>query len=63
MMLALEAGMANTVRVLAASYAGHLQFGGLSPVGLVLVPLLAALLGWLGAFLASTRYLFRTESR
>jgi cell division transport system permease protein len=63
LLLALEAGVAGPVRALATSYSGRLEFGGLSVAALVLVPLIAALLGWLGAFLASTRYLFRTESR
>ncbi|MGN6313797.1 MAG: permease-like cell division protein FtsX [Rhodanobacteraceae bacterium] len=53
----LEWGLAAPVHALATSYAGQLAFGGL-PVGLLmLVPLMAALLGWLGAFLASTRHL------
>ncbi len=59
LLLALEAGVAAPVRALAASYAQQIAFGGLSAAVLVLVPLAAALLGWVGAFLASTRYLFR----
>lgn len=54
---ALEWGLAAPVHALAASYAGQLAFGGLSVGLLMLVPLMAALLGWLGAFLASTRHL------
>src|SRR5581483_7671822 len=59
LLLALEAGVAGPVRALAASYAQQIAFSGLSAAVLVLVPLAAALLGWVGAFLASTRYLFR----
>jgi cell division transport system permease protein len=61
LLLALEAGLAAPVRVLAASYTGRLEFGGVPAVVLILVPLAAASLGWLGAFLASTRYLFRAS--
>lgn len=63
LLLALEAGVAAPVRALAESYGERVTFGGLPVAVLILVPLIAALLGWLGAFLASTRYLFRTESR
>lgn len=56
LVIALEWGLAAPVRALAASYAGQLVFGGLPVPLLVLVPLAAALLGWLGAFLASTRH-------
>jgi len=59
LLLALEAGLAMPVRALAASYAGRLEFFGLSVTVLAFVPLAAAFLGWLGAFLASTRYLLR----
>ena len=63
LLLALEAGLATPVRALSESYAQRITFGGLPVVVLILVPLIAALLGWLGAFLASTRYLFRSEIR
>ncbi|MEO7149521.1 MAG: FtsX-like permease family protein [Rhodanobacteraceae bacterium] len=57
LVLALEWSLTQPVRALAASYAGRLVFGGL-PIGtLILVPLAAAALGWLGAWLASTRNL------
>lgn len=56
---ALEYGLAAPVRVLSASYAGQLAFGGLPVHLLILVPLAAALLGWAGALLASTRQLAR----
>ena len=59
LLLALEMGLAPPVRALAASYTQQIAFGGLSAAVLILVPLAAALLGWVGAFLASTRYLFR----
>jgi cell division transport system permease protein len=57
LVMALEWGLAAPVQGLAASYAGQLRFGGLPVSLLILVPLAAALLGWLGAFLASTRHL------
>jgi cell division transport system permease protein len=63
LLLALEAGLAAPVRTLTESYGQRVTFGGLSAAALILVPLIAALLGWLGAFLASTRYLFRSEIR
>jgi len=63
LLLALEAGLAAPVRALSESYGQRIAFGGLPAAVLMLVPLLAALLGWLGAFLASTRYLFRSEIR
>ena len=57
LVIALEWGLAAPVHALSASYDGRITFGGL-PVGLlILVPLAAALLGWVGAFLASTRHL------
>ncbi len=61
LLLALEAGVAAPTRALAASYSGRIVFGGLSAAVLTLVPLAAALLGWMGAFLASTRYLLRSS--
>lgn len=63
LVLALEVGLAAPVRALSESYAQRIAFGGLSVTVLILVPLAAALLGWLGAFLASSRYLFRSEIR
>jgi len=53
----LEWGLAEPVRALTASYAGRLVFDGLPIFELLLVPLAAALLGWTGAWLASTRHL------
>jgi cell division transport system permease protein len=63
LVIALEWGLAAPVRALAASYAGQLAFGGLSFELLMLVPLAAALLGWTGAFLASTRHLALSQPR
>ena len=57
LVIALEWGLAVPVRALAASYDGRIAFGGLPVFLLLLVPLAAALLGWAGAFLASTRHL------
>lgn len=57
LVVALEWGLAPPVQELAASYAGRIAFGGLPVWLLILVPLAAALLGWTGAFLASTRHL------
>jgi len=57
LVIALEWGLAAPVQALAASYAGRIAFGGLPAWLLILVPLAAALLGWAGAFLASTRHL------
>lgn len=57
LVIALEWGLAAPVHALAASYAGQLAFAGLPASVLALVPLAAALLGWLGAFLASIRHL------
>jgi cell division transport system permease protein len=62
LVIALEWGLAAPVRVLAASYAGRLAFGGLPVLLLMLVPLAAALLGWVGAFLASTRHIAAAQS-
>ena len=57
LVIALEWGLAAPVRALASSYDGRIAFGGLPAFLLLLVPLAAALLGWAGAFLASTRHL------
>ncbi|MGH8164037.1 MAG: permease-like cell division protein FtsX [Rhodanobacteraceae bacterium] len=57
LVLALEWGLVEPVRALVASYAGKLTFGGLPIAILMLVPLAAAALGWIGAWLASTRHL------
>ncbi|HET6911993.1 MAG TPA: permease-like cell division protein FtsX [Rhodanobacteraceae bacterium] len=59
LVIALEWGLAAPVQALTASYAGRIAFGGLPVWILILVPLAAALLGWIGAFLASTRHLAR----
>lgn len=63
LVIALEWGLAAPVQALTASYAGQVTFGGLSVPILILVPLAAALLGWLGAFLASTRHLAVSQPR
>ena len=55
--LALELALAAPVRQLAQSYAGRLHFGGLPWWQLAVVPMLAAVLGWLGARLVSARLL------
>jgi cell division transport system permease protein len=57
LVIALESGLAAPVHALSASYDGRIAFGGLPVWLLILVPLAAALLGWVGAFLASTRHL------
>jgi cell division transport system permease protein len=57
LVVVLEWGLAAPVQALAASYAGRIAFGGLPVWLLILVPLAAALLGWIGAFLAGTRHL------
>lgn len=59
LVLALEAAVAGPVTRLAAVYAGRLQFSGLPAALLLLVPVAAALLGWLGARLVSARQLRR----
>jgi len=59
--LLLEWALAGPVSRLAASYGGRLEFGGLPAWQLVLVPLLAALLGWVGARLVCARQLQRAE--
>lgn len=57
LVIALEWGLAAPMHALAASYDGRIAFDGLPVFLLILVPLAAALLGWLGAWLASTRHL------
>jgi cell division transport system permease protein len=59
LVLLLEAVLAAPVRDLIASYAGRLRFGGLSWVTLAAALVLALVLGWLGAWLASSRHLAR----
>lgn len=61
LVLGLEWGLAEPVRALAQSYAGRLVFGGLSAGTLTLVPLAGAVLGWLGAWLATTRHLAQAQ--
>jgi cell division transport system permease protein len=55
----LEWALAGPVSRLAASYGGRLDFGGLPLWQLALVPVLAALLGWMGARLVCARQLRR----
>lgn len=57
--LLLEALLNGPVARLAASYDGRLHFVGLPLWQLALVPLLAAVLGWLGARIVSARQLRR----
>jgi cell division transport system permease protein len=58
----LEVVLAAPVRDLVASYAGRLRFGGLSWVTLAAAPAMASVLGWLGAWLASSRQLTRPRA-
>ncbi|HET7611724.1 MAG TPA: permease-like cell division protein FtsX [Rhodanobacteraceae bacterium] len=62
LVLALEAVLAAPVRDLVASYAGRLHFGGLSWGTLVATLGIALVLGWLGAWIASSRHLARTTA-
>lgn len=55
----LEWTLAGPVSRLAASYGGRLDFGGLPLWQLALVPVLAALLGWMGARLVCAQQLRR----
>ncbi len=55
----LEWALAGPVSRLAASYGGRLDFGGLPLWQLALVPVLAALLGWMGARLVCAQQLRR----
>lgn len=57
LVLALEAVLAGPVRDLVASYAGRLHFGGVAWGTLALTPAIAVALGWLGAWIASSRHL------
>ncbi|WHZ19798.1 MAG: Cell-division-associated, ABC-transporter-like signaling protein FtsX [Rhodanobacteraceae bacterium] len=57
----LEAVLAAPVRDLVASYAGRLRFGGLSWVTLAMALAVAVALGWLGAWVASSRHLARLQ--
>ncbi|HJP98839.1 MAG TPA: permease-like cell division protein FtsX [Rhodanobacteraceae bacterium] len=60
LVLVLEAVLAAPVRELIASYAGRLHFGGLSSATLLAAVAIALVLGWLGAWIASSRQLART---
>jgi cell division transport system permease protein len=62
LVLVLEAVLAAPVRDLVASYAGRLHFGGLSWVTLAATLAIALALGWLGAWIASSRYLARATA-
>lgn len=57
LVLALEAVLAGPVRDLVASYAGRLHFGGVAWGTLAETPAIAVALGWLGAWIASSRHL------
>ncbi|HEY9112731.1 MAG TPA: permease-like cell division protein FtsX [Rhodanobacteraceae bacterium] len=59
LVLLLEAVLATPASDLIASYAGRLHFGGLSWATLAVALAVAVALGWLGAWLASSRYLVR----
>ncbi|HEX7341253.1 MAG TPA: permease-like cell division protein FtsX [Rhodanobacteraceae bacterium] len=54
-----EMALAGPLGRLAASYGGQLALGGLTWWQLLMAPLLAAFLGWLGARLVSARWLRR----
>ena len=62
LVLLLEAVLAEPVRDLVASYAGRLHFGGVSWVTLAVTLAVAVALGWLGAWIASSRHLARTRA-
>jgi cell division transport system permease protein len=62
LVLVLEAVLAAPVRDLVASYAGRLHFGGLSWGTLAATLAIALALGWLGAWIASSRYLARATA-
>jgi cell division transport system permease protein len=57
LVLLLEAVLAVPVRDLVASYTGRLHFGGLSWATLCAAWVIAVVLGWLGALIASSRHL------
>lgn len=62
LVLVLEAVLAEPVRELVASYAGRLHFGGVSSVTLAMALAIAVALGWLGAWVASSRHLARSRT-
>lgn len=62
LVLLLEAVLAEPVRDLVASYAGRLHFGGVSWVTLAVTLVVAVALGWLGAWIASSRHLARARA-
>ena len=62
LVLLLEAILAAPVRDLVASYAGRLHFGALSWGTLVITLAIALVLGWLGAWIASSRHLARVAT-
>ena len=59
LVLLLEGVLAAPVRDLIASYAGRLNFGGLSWVTLAIALAIAIVLGWVGAWIATGRRLAR----
>ncbi|HET9818018.1 MAG TPA: permease-like cell division protein FtsX [Rhodanobacteraceae bacterium] len=59
LVMLLEAVLARPVRDLVASYAGRLHFGALPWDTLVITLAIALVLGWLGAWIASSRHLAR----
>lgn len=63
LVLLLELALAGPVARLAGSYDGQLGFAGVAAPVLLAVPFGAALLGWLGARLASARHLGATLPR
>lgn len=62
LVLLLEVVLAPPVRDLVASYADRLRFGGLSWATLGAAWAIALALGWLGAWIASTRHLLRLRT-
>jgi cell division transport system permease protein len=61
LVLGLEAALAAPVRELATSYAGRLAFAGLAWSTLAVALVIAVVLGWLGAWVASGRHLARNH--
>jgi cell division transport system permease protein len=61
LVLLLEGVLAGPLARLARSYGGQLEVAGLAWWQLLLAPVLAAALGWLGARLVSARWLRRVE--
>ncbi len=61
LVLVIEAALAGPVGDLAASYGGRLELAGLVWWQLLLAPVVAGALGWLGARIVSARWLRRSD--